>query len=64
MDYVISYEGTWTFIRFASKPNSAVRTALKANGFKWSKRRGEWYVTTHIAEETIAHWVDLVLDKS
>ena len=34
--------GRWVWIQFIEKPAQATRTLLKANGFKWCKKRGEW----------------------
>ena len=34
--------GRWVWIKFESKPSSEVRSSLKAMGFRWSKRRGQW----------------------
>lgn len=37
-----SIVGRWVWIRFPEKPNGETRAALKAVGFRWVKRRGEW----------------------
>ncbi len=34
--------GRWVWVEFDSKPDSGIREALKANGFRWSRRRGAW----------------------
>ena len=34
--------GRWVWIKFESKPSADIRQALKDNGFRWSKRRGQW----------------------
>ena len=34
--------GRWVWLKFPEKPDKAVRTAIKAAGFKWCKNRGEW----------------------
>lgn len=46
---------------FASKPAEAIRTALKALGFRWSQRQGLWY-----AHHTPRTWekVHALLDKA
>ena len=37
-----SIVGHWVWIRFPAKPDAEIRAALKAVGFRWIKRRGEW----------------------
>jgi len=37
-----SIVGHWVWIRFDSKPGADIRAAVKAAGFRWVKRRGEW----------------------
>lgn len=39
-----SERGT-TEVTFAQKPDTAVQTALKENGFKWSKKSGKWFTS-------------------
>ncbi len=34
--------GRWVWIKFESKPSADIRQALKDNGFRWSRRRGQW----------------------
>jgi len=34
--------GRWVWIKFASKPSAEIRAALKAQGFRWSRRREQW----------------------
>jgi len=34
--------GRWVWIRFPEKPDAETRAALKAVGFRWVPRRGEW----------------------
>ena len=34
--------GRWVWVEFEDKPDQAVRAGLKAIGFRWSKRRGQW----------------------
>jgi hypothetical protein len=34
--------GRWVSIRFPEKPDADTHAALKAVGFRWVKRRGEW----------------------
>ena len=34
--------GRWVWVRFAEKPSEAIRSGLKAAGFRWVKHRGEW----------------------
>lgn len=35
--------GRWIWCQFESKPPAEVRASLKSIGFKWSKRRGQWF---------------------
>jgi hypothetical protein len=34
--------GRWIWVKFDSKPDQEIRDKMKAFGFRWSKRRGEW----------------------
>ena len=34
--------GRWVWIRFDDKPDADTRELLKAAGFKWVRRRGQW----------------------
>lgn len=34
--------GRWVWLKFESKPDQEVRDELKAAGFRWVKKRGEW----------------------
>ena len=34
--------GKWVWILFSEKPSTEVRQSLKAMGFRWSRRRGQW----------------------
>ncbi len=34
--------GRWVWIKFESKPNTAIRQSLKDMGFRWSRRREQW----------------------
>src|ERR1041384_2556510 len=34
--------GRWVWIRFDAKPSQEIRDTLKAAGFRWVKRRGQW----------------------
>lgn len=34
--------GRWVWVKFESKPPAEVRASLKAQGFRWSRRRGQW----------------------
>jgi len=34
--------GRWVWIKFDDKPSSEIRAGLKAIGFRWSRRRGQW----------------------
>ena len=34
--------GRWVWIEFADKPDKDTRDRLKAAGFRWSHRRGQW----------------------
>jgi len=42
-NYTVFYEGSWTWIEFKKKPSEEVRTKLKEQGFRFSKRRMAWY---------------------
>lgn len=42
-------------IRFASKPAESVRSALKANGFRWSKFQSLWYARRSPQTLAFAH---------
>jgi hypothetical protein len=37
-----SIVGRWVWIKFPEKPDAEVRAELKAVGFRWVKRHGEW----------------------
>ncbi len=34
--------GRWVWIKFESKPSAEIRQSLKAQGFRWSRRREQW----------------------
>jgi len=34
--------GRWVWIKFDVKPSAEIRASLKAMGFRWSRRRGQW----------------------
>ena len=34
--------GAWVWVSFPSKPSAEVRAELKASGFRWVHRRGQW----------------------
>ena len=34
--------GRWVWIEFTDKPGKETRDNLKAAGFRWSNRRGQW----------------------
>ena len=34
--------GRWVWVKFDSKPSTETRAGLKAMGFRWSRRRGQW----------------------
>lgn len=34
--------GRWVWIKFDSKPDQEVRDSLKAAGFRWISKRGQW----------------------
>ncbi len=34
--------GRWVWVKFEEKPAAEVRENLKAAGFRWCKKRGEW----------------------
>ena len=34
--------GRWVWVKFPDKPSAETRGLLKANGFRWVKRRAEW----------------------
>lgn len=34
--------GKWVWVEFEEKPSAETRAGLKAMGFRWSKRRGQW----------------------
>lgn len=51
--YTITYEGTWTWVKFDSKPERDVLNGLKAAGFRWSKKRSAWYAAAVIEEAVI-----------
>lgn len=36
-------DGSWTWIKFEEKPSPEVLEALKASGWRWSRRREAWY---------------------
>lgn len=41
-DAVVEMIGAWVWVTFDAKPGSEDREALKAAGFRWMKRRGQW----------------------
>jgi hypothetical protein len=51
--HTVTHEGDWTWISFTRKPAEVVRERLKAEGFRWGRRRKAWYVRRTIAEEEI-----------
>ena len=36
--------GSWLWARFPSRPSAEVREQMKAAGWRWSRRRGAWYL--------------------
>jgi len=36
--------GMWAWVSFETKPGEEVRKSLKANGWRWSHKKGKWYL--------------------
>jgi ParB family chromosome partitioning protein len=49
----VSYDGDWTWLKFDEKPDELVLSGVRALGFRWSKKRREWYATKPIAIEKL-----------
>ena len=46
--YTVEYEGSWTWVKFSSKPPEDVREKLKNMGFRFSRKRLAWYLPRKI----------------
>lgn len=55
--YAVTYERDWTWIAFPTKPDEAMRTAMKGIGARWSKRRSAWYIQEHVEVEEVSRVV-------
>ena len=42
--YTVEYEGSWTWVKFPSKPSEEIRAKLKSMGFRFSRKRVAWYL--------------------
>ena len=51
--YKIEYQGTWTWIYFSQIPPEEVREAIKKVGFRFSRKRKAWYLTSYYSEELL-----------
>ncbi len=40
----ITRSGSWLWARFPARPAAEIREQMKAAGWRWSRRRGEWYL--------------------
>jgi hypothetical protein len=41
--YTITIDRQWTWVGFPEKPPEPVRTVMKQAGFRWSRKREQWY---------------------
>ena len=39
----VKRSGSWLWARFPSRPSAEIREQMRAAGWRWSRRRGEWY---------------------
>jgi hypothetical protein len=49
----VTHDRDWTWIKFPAKPSEQVRTALKALGGRWGRRRGAWYIKRRVEPQTV-----------
>ena len=50
-DATVEIIGAWVWLTFGEKPSSETRASLKASGFRWSSRRGQWANSCGVAKK-------------
>jgi hypothetical protein len=49
----LSYNGSWTWVKFDNKPSPEVLAVLKSLGGRFSGKRSAWYFTTRIEADQL-----------
>jgi hypothetical protein len=57
--YKVEHVRDWTWLYFAGKPSVDIREAIKAIGFRWSRKRGGWYNREHTPSEMVKAAIDI-----
>ena len=59
----VIYQGTWTWLSFSEKPDREILDKVNSNGmgFRWGKKRGQWYKSEIVDQAEIEQTLDNVV---